>query len=183
MADDSEESVDTDPETNHETESGDDTADNASADTADADEDEKSFRERVEEIRQRRAEERESGERPEPDEMMGGGGGGPGGAPGGMGGMGGGGGGGGAVGTEGIDGASDAAGGIVDAGTLTDEAAREALARHDAASLLADADALIRTGPTGTNVNDLRAVVVEPDVVESGTIGDDPTDAPGPDVG
>ena len=88
-----------------------------------------------------------------------------------------------AVDTDGIDGASDAAGGIVDAGTLTDEAAREALARHDAASLLADADALIRTGPTGTNVNDLRAVVVEPDVVESGTIGDDPTDAPGPDVG
>ena len=76
MADDSEESVDTDPETNHETESGDDTADNASADTADADEDEKSFRERVEEIRQRRNEEHHTRARPEPDEMMGGGGGG-----------------------------------------------------------------------------------------------------------
>ena len=66
-----------------------------------------------------------------------------------------------AVDTDGIDGASDAAGGIVDAETVTDAAAHEALARHDTASPLADADALIRTGPTGTNVNDLRVVVVE----------------------
>ena len=87
-----------------------------------------------------------------------------------------------AVDTDGIDGASDAAGGIVDAETLTDEAAREALARHDTASLLADADALIRTGPTGTNVNDLRAVVVDPGVVASGAISDDPIDAPDPDA-
>ncbi|WP_066411733.1 glycerate kinase type-2 family protein [Halorubrum aethiopicum] len=63
--------------------------------------------------------------------------------------------------TDGIDGASDAAGGIVDATTLHAPAARDALDRHDAAPLLAEADALLRTGPTGTNVNDLRAVVVE----------------------
>ena len=87
-----------------------------------------------------------------------------------------------AVDTDGIDGASDAAGGIVDAGTLRDEAAREALARHDAASALADADALVRTGPTGTNVNDLRAVVVESDAAAFGTVGDDPATAPDPDV-
>ena len=78
-----------------------------------------------------------------------------------------------AVDTDGIDGASDAAGGIVDAETVTDAAAREALARHDTASLLADADALIRTGPTGTNVNDLRAVVVE----RATDVDDDSTDA------
>ncbi|WP_281194645.1 glycerate kinase [Halorubrum sp. F4] len=62
--------------------------------------------------------------------------------------------------TDGIDGASDAAGGIVDAATLSTPAARDALSRHDVAPLLAEADALLRTGPTGTNVNDLRAVVV-----------------------
>ncbi|OYR54270.1 MOFRL family protein, partial [Halorubrum halodurans] len=54
-----------------------------------------------------------------------------------------------------------AAGGIVDATTLPAAAARDALDRHDVAPLLAEADALLRTGPTGTNVNDLRAVVVE----------------------
>lgn len=73
-----------------------------------------------------------------------------------------------AVDTDGIDGASNAAGGIVDAETVADEAAREALARHDAASLLADADALVRTGPTGTNVNDLRVVAVGPGVTDGG---------------
>ena len=73
-----------------------------------------------------------------------------------------------AVDTDGIDGVSDAAGGIADAETVADEAAREALARHDAASLLADADALVRTGPTGTNVNDLRVVAVGPGVTDGG---------------
>ncbi|RAW45270.1 glycerate kinase [Halorubrum sp. 48-1-W] len=62
--------------------------------------------------------------------------------------------------TDGIDGASDACGGIVDAVTLPTPAARDALSRHDVAPLLDEADALLRTGPTGTNVNDLRAVVV-----------------------
>ena len=63
--------------------------------------------------------------------------------------------------TDGIDGATNAAGGIVDATTLSSEKARDSLDRHDVAPLLASADALLRTGPTGTNVNDLRAIVVE----------------------
>ncbi|KKF39088.1 hypothetical protein FK85_31300, partial [Halorubrum saccharovorum] len=37
----------------------------------------------------------------------------------------------------------------------------DAFDRHDAYPLLDDASALLRTGPTGTNVNDLRAIVVE----------------------
>ncbi|WP_114576388.1 glycerate kinase [Saliphagus sp. LR7] len=69
----------------------------------------------------------------------------------------------GSVDTDGIDGASDAAGAIVDGETVTDrERAREALERNDVQTLLAEAGAVIRTGPTGTNVNDLRVVVVEP---------------------
>ncbi|MES3160885.1 MAG: DUF4147 domain-containing protein [Halorubrum sp.] len=73
--------------------------------------------------------------------------------------------------TDGIDGTSGASGGIVDAATLDSDAARDALGRHDVAPLLASADALVRTGATGTNVNDLRAVVVEgdrPDDVDGG---------------
>jgi len=82
--------------------------------------------------------------------------------------------------TDGIDGTSGAAGGIVDATTFDDatldtddatppddvttldtDAARAALDRNDVAPLLAEADALVRTGPTGTNVNDLRVLVVD----------------------
>ncbi|PSQ18957.1 glycerate kinase [Halobacteriales archaeon QS_8_69_26] len=67
-----------------------------------------------------------------------------------------------AVDTDGIDGRSDVAGGVVDGDTVTDrDAAREALADSDAATYLAANDAAVRTGPTGTNVNDLRVVVVE----------------------
>ncbi|WP_128906521.1 glycerate kinase type-2 family protein [Halorubrum amylolyticum] len=63
--------------------------------------------------------------------------------------------------TDGLDGPTDAAGAIADATTLDPDAARDALDRHDAYPVLDDADALLRTGPTGTNVNDLRAIVVE----------------------
>lgn len=63
--------------------------------------------------------------------------------------------------TDGIDGPTDAAGGIADATTLDPDAARDALDRHDAYPLLDEAGALLRTGPTGTNVNDLRAIVIE----------------------
>ncbi|MFO8116639.1 MAG: DUF4147 domain-containing protein [Halorubrum sp.] len=63
--------------------------------------------------------------------------------------------------TDGIDGPTDAAGGMADATTLDPDAARDALDRHDAYPLLDEADALLRTGPTGTNVNDLRVIVVE----------------------
>jgi hydroxypyruvate reductase len=67
-----------------------------------------------------------------------------------------------AVDTDGIDGASEAAGGIVDGETVEDAgAARAALANSDAASYLEAHDGAIATGPTGTNVNDLRVVVLE----------------------
>ena len=63
--------------------------------------------------------------------------------------------------TDGIDGPTDAAGAIVDPTTLDPETARNALDHHDVYPVLDDADALIRTGPTGTNVNDLRVFVIE----------------------
>ena len=71
-----------------------------------------------------------------------------------------------AVDTDGIDGVTDAAGGIVDCETVPPEAGAEALAANDAYPLLNDVDALIRTGATGTNVNDLRIVVVEEPAAE-----------------
>jgi hydroxypyruvate reductase len=39
--------------------------------------------------------------------------------------------------------------------------AREALANSDAATYLREHDGAVLTGPTGTNVNDIRAVVLE----------------------
>ncbi|QFU81169.1 glycerate kinase type-2 family protein [Natronorubrum aibiense] len=67
-----------------------------------------------------------------------------------------------AVDTDGIDGSSDAAGGIVDDGTV-DEAARvrAALADNDVYPFLTERNGLVKTGPTGTNLNDLRVIVVE----------------------
>ncbi|WP_293031859.1 glycerate kinase [Natronococcus sp.] len=65
--------------------------------------------------------------------------------------------------TDGIDGATDAAGAIAAADDVPTAAGRSALARNDALSALEDADAIVRTGPTGTNVNDLRILVVEPE--------------------
>ena len=63
--------------------------------------------------------------------------------------------------TDGIDGNSGAAGGLVDGGTVGDsDVARAALDDHDASTYLAERDATVVTGPTGTNVNDLRAFVV-----------------------
>ena len=67
-----------------------------------------------------------------------------------------------AVDTDGKDGAADAAGGLVDAKTVDDpDSGRAALADNDAFPYLRDRDALLVTGPTGTNVNDLRVLVVE----------------------
>ncbi len=63
--------------------------------------------------------------------------------------------------TDGIDGATDVAGAIADARTVDDAAGRTALDRNDSLSALASADAVVRTGPTGTNVNDLRVIVVD----------------------
>ena len=63
--------------------------------------------------------------------------------------------------TDGSDGATEAAGAIVDVTTVDDpDRAREALARNDAYPYLGGRGALVTTGPTGTNVNDLRVVVV-----------------------
>lgn len=67
-----------------------------------------------------------------------------------------------AVDTDGKDGTADAAGALVDAGTVEDvDGAREALAANDVCPFLAGRDALLVSGPTGTNVNDLRVLVVE----------------------
>jgi hydroxypyruvate reductase len=66
--------------------------------------------------------------------------------------------------TDGKDGGTEVAGAVVDGTTLGDresrEAARDALARNDALPLLDEHDCVVRTGATGTNVNDLRVLVV-----------------------
>jgi hydroxypyruvate reductase len=68
----------------------------------------------------------------------------------------------GCVDTDGIDGNSDAAGALVDANTIDDRTiAQEALASNDVYPVLDAAGALLRTGPTGTNVNDLRVIVID----------------------
>lgn len=70
-----------------------------------------------------------------------------------------------AAGTDGRDGPTDAAGAMV-SGSTWDAIARAggnpaaALARHDAYNALARAGALVRTGPTGTNVMDVVIGVV-----------------------
>ena len=70
------------------------------------------------------------------------------------------------VGSDGTDGPSDAAGGIADEHTLARLAAagldvRKVLADNDAYHALQAIDALIMTGPTGTNVNDLTVALVK----------------------
>jgi glycerate 2-kinase len=74
----------------------------------------------------------------------------------------------GSIGTDGVDGPTDAAGAIADAATL-DEAARlgiepgRALDDNDSHTFFARTGGLVRTGPTGTNLNDvLIALVTEP---------------------
>lgn len=69
-----------------------------------------------------------------------------------------------ALATDGTDGPTDAAGAIVDGGTVA--RARAAgldptahLAAHDALPLLAATNDLLRTGPTNTNVNDLLFIL------------------------
>ena len=63
--------------------------------------------------------------------------------------------------TDGEDGSTGAAGALVDSETVDDlAAAREALADNDAYGYLDSRGALLVTGPTGTNVNDLRVLLV-----------------------
>lgn len=67
------------------------------------------------------------------------------------------------IGTDGEDGPTDAAGGVIDAtvaASIGGEALARALRRCDASPLLAASGGLVRTGPTGTNVADLRLVLV-----------------------
>lgn len=64
-------------------------------------------------------------------------------------------------GTDGSDGPTDAAGGIVD-GATWGPGAEDALARADSGTFLAARDALVVTGPTGTNVMDLLVAVKDP---------------------
>jgi glycerate 2-kinase len=71
------------------------------------------------------------------------------------------------VGTDGEDGPTDAAGGWADAAVVAEIARRDldvprAIARCDAHPLLAAAGGLIRAGPTGTNVADIRIVLARP---------------------
>ncbi|HEX2187332.1 MAG TPA: MOFRL family protein [Longimicrobiaceae bacterium] len=69
------------------------------------------------------------------------------------------------VGTDGRDGPTDAAGGMVDGGTVARGRAagleaRDALERNDAHTFLRASGDLVVTGPTGTNVADLVLVLV-----------------------
>ncbi|EEB74556.1 glycerate kinase [Thermococcus sp. AM4] len=77
--------------------------------------------------------------------------------------------------TDGTDGPTDAAGGIVDGGTLKrlEEAGvdvEEALRDHDSYRALERAGALLKTGPTGTNVNSMViAIIPDPSIPSGGT--------------
>jgi hydroxypyruvate reductase len=68
------------------------------------------------------------------------------------------------LGSDGTDGPTDAAGGIVDGGTAAQLKAKgvnlaRALAHNDSYNALAAVDGLIKTGPTGTNVNDITVIL------------------------
>ena len=62
------------------------------------------------------------------------------------------------IGADGTDGPTDAAGGLVDGAFFAQAGAQaiaQSLADNNAYPLLKQHDALLITGPTGTNVNDL----------------------------
>ncbi|MBQ3398958.1 MAG: glycerate kinase, partial [Synergistaceae bacterium] len=69
------------------------------------------------------------------------------------------------LGSDGTDGPTDAAGGIVDGKTASILREKgisipEVLRNNDAYNALKQADALLMTGPTGTNVNDVSVVLI-----------------------
>jgi hydroxypyruvate reductase len=69
--------------------------------------------------------------------------------------------------TDGIDGSEDNAGALIVPDTLARAAAaglkaRERLADNDAYGFFAAIDDLVVTGPTFTNVNDFRAILITP---------------------
>jgi glycerate 2-kinase len=62
--------------------------------------------------------------------------------------------------TDGIDGSEDNAGALWSPDCATRPGAKESLARHDSYGFFSEAGTLVVTGPTRTNVNDYRAIVV-----------------------
>jgi len=62
--------------------------------------------------------------------------------------------------TDGIDGSEDNAGAVWSPDLGKRPGAREALARHDSYGFFKNAGALVVTGPTRTNVNDYRAILI-----------------------
>ena len=62
--------------------------------------------------------------------------------------------------TDGIDGSEDNAGAVWSPDLAERPGARDALARHDSYGFFKDAGALVLTGPTLTNVNDYRAILL-----------------------
>ncbi|MBS3765096.1 hypothetical protein KGY71_01110 [Candidatus Bipolaricaulota bacterium] len=67
----------------------------------------------------------------------------------------------GALDSDGEDGSTELAGGLLDGSSLPDpEIARSGLENHDSSSVLKELNGAIFTGPTGTNVNDLRLVLL-----------------------
>lgn len=65
--------------------------------------------------------------------------------------------------TDGVDGAAEVAGALIGPETILDRAAaRAALDRNDAHGYFAGVGAQVVTGPTLTNVNDFRAILIEP---------------------
>ncbi|MFH1803952.1 MAG: glycerate kinase [Pseudomonadota bacterium] len=71
-----------------------------------------------------------------------------------------------AIDTDGIDGSEDNAGAIIDPGSWrrsikTDLDPHDFLTRHDSYSLFEKTGDLVVTGPTLTNVNDFRAILIE----------------------
>jgi hydroxypyruvate reductase len=70
------------------------------------------------------------------------------------------------IGTDGIDGPTDAAGGFADhtmwanLGAEARAICDDALARNDTYPMLDGLGALVRTGPTGTNVGDLQVLLL-----------------------
>jgi glycerate 2-kinase len=64
--------------------------------------------------------------------------------------------------TDGVDGAAEVAGALIGPATLNTPDAAEALARNDAHSYFARANSQVVTGPTLTNVNDFRAILIQP---------------------
>ena len=66
------------------------------------------------------------------------------------------------AGTDGEDGPTDAAGCLIDASNvhLSEDAVRQALSSNDVFPLLEQTGTLLRTGPTGTNVMDLRLILI-----------------------